>query len=86
METVQTNIRLIPGDKLLVRAIAVRLRLEPRFREQLKALLEEDPMPALKERVDKLEEQVGWLMATLMPLRGPLPAIRVPPSSSGSAA
>jgi hypothetical protein len=85
METVQTNIRLIPGDKLLVRAIAVRLRLEPRFRDQLKALLEEDPMPALKERVDKLEEQVGWLMATLMPLRGPLPTIRVPPSSSSAA-
>ena len=39
----------------------------------------------LGELSDKLEEQVGWLMATLMPLRGPLPTIRVPPSSSSAA-
>ena len=73
MQTVQTNIRLMPDDKLLVRAIAVRLRVEPRFREQLKALLEEDPMPALKDRIEKLEDQVGWLISSLAPVRAPLP-------------
>ena len=74
METVQTNIRLMPADKLLVRAIAVRLRLEPRFRDQLKALLDEDPVPALKDRIGKLEDQVGWLISTLTPIHEASPA------------
>jgi len=63
MNTVQTNVRVLPGDKPLVRAIAARLRLEPRFRDRLTSLLEEDPTPALQQRIEKLEEQVGWLLS-----------------------
>ena len=63
MNTVQTNVRVLPGDKPLVRAVAARLRIEPRFRDRLTALLEEDPGPALQLRVEKLEEQVGWLLS-----------------------
>jgi hypothetical protein len=63
MNTVQTNVRVVPGDKPLIRGIAARLRIEPRFRERLKALLEEDPAPALQERIERLEQQVGWLLS-----------------------
>jgi hypothetical protein len=63
MNTVQTNVRVLPGDKPLVRAIASRLRIEPRFRERLTALLDEDPGPALQARIEKLEEQVGCLLS-----------------------
>jgi hypothetical protein len=75
MNTVQTNVRVLPGDKPLVRAIAARLRLEPRFRDRLKSLLDEDPTPALQERLDRLEAQVGWLMSTA---DRPRPAFRAP--------
>jgi len=63
MNTVQTNVRVQPDDKPLVRAIAARLRIEPRFRDRLSSLLEEDPTPALQARIEKLEEQVGMLLA-----------------------
>jgi hypothetical protein len=63
MTTVQTNVRVNPGDKPLVRAIAARLRLEPRFRERLKALIDEDPAPALAARLDRVEALVDRLLA-----------------------
>jgi hypothetical protein len=63
MNTVQTNVRVLPGDKPLVRAVAARLRIEPRFRERLTTLLEDDPTPALEARIEKLEEQVGSLLS-----------------------
>lgn len=63
MSTIQTNVRVQPDDKPLVRAIAARLRLEPRFRERLRALLEDDPTPALKERIERLEEMVERLIS-----------------------
>jgi len=63
MTTVQTNVRVNPGDKPLVRAIAARLRLEPRFRERLKALIDEDPTPALAARLDRVEALVDRLLA-----------------------
>jgi hypothetical protein len=90
MNTVQTNVRVLPGDKPLVRAIAARLRIEPRFRDRLAALLEEDPAPALAARIDKLEEQVGWLMSSTEQARSAAyrPAQLVqprPPSHRGSA-
>ena len=62
MNTVQTNVRVQPNDKPLVRGIAARLRVEPRFRDRLRALLDEDPAPALQERIERLEEQVGLLL------------------------
>ncbi|HUK60829.1 MAG TPA: hypothetical protein VLV50_16480 [Stellaceae bacterium] len=62
MNTVQTNVRVPPGDKPLVRAIAARLRIEPRFRERLTALIEEDPGPALQQRIERLEERVDYLL------------------------
>jgi ATP phosphoribosyltransferase regulatory subunit HisZ len=64
MNTVQTNVRVPLGDKPLVRAVAARLRIEPRFRERLKALIEEDPTPALQQRIERLEEQVEWLLSS----------------------
>ena len=86
MNTVQTNVRVLPGDKPLVRAIAVRLRIEPRFRDRLTALLEEDPGPALQARIEKLEEQVGWLLSE--PQRTPYRATHIaparPPQHGGS--
>jgi hypothetical protein len=87
MNTVQTNVRVLPGDKPLVRAIAARLRIEPRFRDRLKSLIEEDPTPALQERIEQLEEKVGWLMSAAEQPRAPLrtshlaPA-RLPPGGS----
>ncbi|HXQ52891.1 MAG TPA: hypothetical protein VN802_17500 [Stellaceae bacterium] len=81
MNTVQTNVRVQPGDKPLVRAIAARLRIEPRFRDRLQALLEEDPAPALQERIEQLEEKVDWLLAAADHARTPLRA-----AVSGSAA
>jgi hypothetical protein len=63
MTTVQTNVRVNPGDKPLVRAIAARLRLEPRFRERLKALIDEDPTPALEARLERLEALIDRLLA-----------------------
>ena len=63
MKTVQTNVRVLPGDKPLIRALAARLRIEPRFHERLKSLLEEDSGTALQQRVEQLEEQVEWLVA-----------------------
>jgi hypothetical protein len=63
MTTVQTNVRVLAGDKPLVRAIAARLRAEPRFRDRLVTLLDEEQTPALHERIEKLEAQVDWLMS-----------------------
>ena len=63
MNTVQTNVRVPPGDKPVVRAIAARLRNDPRFRDRLKAVLDEDPSPALEARIEWLEEQVRRLLA-----------------------
>ncbi len=73
MNTVQTNVRVPPGDKPLLRAVAARLRIEPRFRERLKALIEEDPTPALQQRIERLEEQVEWLLGTAGAARRPMP-------------
>lgn len=93
MNTVQTNVRVLPGDKPLVRALAARLRVEPRFRDRLRSLLEEDPTPALQDRIERLEEQVGLLMSAANPAasqpRGPfrtnhLAPARLPPNG-GSA-
>ena len=80
MNTVQTNVRVLPGDKPLVRALAARLRIEPRFRDRLRSLLEEDPMPALQERIEKLEEQVGSLLSAASPPRGPFRAAHLAPA------
>jgi hypothetical protein len=80
MITVQTNVRVLPGDKPLVRAIAARLRLEPRFRDRLKALLDEDPTPALQERIEKLEEQVGFLLSSAGRSRSPFRASHLAPA------
>ena len=63
MNTVQTNVRVPPSDKPVVRAIAARLRTDPRFRERLKAVLDQDPSPALEARIEWLEEQVRRLLA-----------------------
>jgi hypothetical protein len=63
MTTVQTNVRVNPSDKPLVRAIAARLRIEPRFRERLKALIDEDPAPALAARLERVEALVDRLLA-----------------------
>jgi hypothetical protein len=89
MNTVQTNVRVPPGDKPLLRAIAARLRIEPRFRERLTSLIEEDPTPALQRRIERLEEQVDWLLGTAGAPRRALPprhAIEPRPSNGGPAA
>jgi hypothetical protein len=62
MTTVQTNVRVNPSDKPLVRAVAARLRIEPRFRERLKALIDEDPTPALAARLERVEALVDRLL------------------------
>ena len=89
MNTVQTNVRVPPSDKPLLRAIAARLRIEPRFRERLSALIEEDPTPALQQRIERLEEQVEWLLGATGVPRRPLPpliAAEVRPHTGGTAA
>jgi hypothetical protein len=73
MNTVQTNVRVNPGDKPLVRAIAARLRIEPRFRERLKALIDEDSTPRLEERLERLEATVDRLVADASPAVAALP-------------
>ena len=89
MNTIQTNVRVLPGDKPLVRALAARLRVEPRFRDRLRSLLEEDPMPALQARIEKLEEQVGSLISSASPPLGPfrtnhLASARLPPNGGAA--
>lgn len=63
MHTVQTNVRVPPDDKPIIRAIAVRLRNDMHFRERLQALLTEDPSPALEARIARLEAQVQRILA-----------------------
>ncbi len=63
MNTVQTNVRVPPDDKPVLRAIALRLRTDPRFGERLRLLLSEEPSPALEERIARLEEQMQRLLA-----------------------
>jgi hypothetical protein len=63
MNTVQTNVRVPPTDKPMIRAIAARLRTDPRFGDRLRLLLAEEPSPALEERIAKLEEQMRRLLA-----------------------
>jgi hypothetical protein len=63
MKNVQTNVRVLPGDQPLLRTVAMRLRMEPHFRNRLKGLVEDYPTPVSEERVEKLEEEVGWLLS-----------------------
>jgi len=63
MNTVQTNVRVPPGDKPVIRSIAVRLRTDPHFGERLRLLLAEEPSPALEERIARLEEQMRRLLS-----------------------
>jgi hypothetical protein len=63
MKTVQTNVRVPPDDKPVIRAIAARLRTDVRFGERLRELLSEDQSPALEERIARLEEQMRRLLA-----------------------
>jgi hypothetical protein len=89
MNTVQTNVRVPPGDKPLLRAVAVRLRIEPRFRERLAALIEEDPTPGLQQRIERLEEQVDYLLGTAAAPRRAMPpraAVEGHPLNGGTAA
>ncbi len=79
MKTVQTNVRVPPGDKPLVRTIAARLRIEPRFRDRLAALIEEDPAPALQQRIARLEEQVDYLLGTARTLGRATPRVAIEP-------
>ncbi|HUZ72301.1 MAG TPA: hypothetical protein VMU87_04895 [Stellaceae bacterium] len=64
MNTVQTNVRVPPDDKPVMRAIALRLRTDPRFADRLKQLLAEEASPALEERIARLEEQMQRLLAS----------------------
>jgi len=63
MANVQTNVRVPPNDRPVVCAVAARLRNDPRFRERLRLLLEEEASPALEERIARLEVQVRQLLA-----------------------
>lgn len=62
-KTVQTNVRVAEDDRLLIVALAQRLRNEPGFRDRLKGLLDSDDDTVLGERVKKLEKQVSWLLS-----------------------
>jgi hypothetical protein len=70
---VQTNVRVAPNDRALIVTMAQRLRSDPGFRDQVKALLDDSRAAVLSDRVKKLEEQVGWLLsgAIVMPRSAP---------------
>ena len=72
-KTVQANVRVAQSDRALIVTLAQRLRNDPGFREQVKALLEDDRSSVLSERVKKLEQQVHWLLsgAIVMPRSAP---------------
>jgi hypothetical protein len=72
-KTVQTNVRVVEADRALIVTLAQRLRGDPNFRAQVKALLDNDADSLLAERVKKLEQQVNWLLsgAIVMPRSAP---------------
>lgn len=84
MKSVQTNVRVAESDKALIVAAARRLRLEPSFRDRMKALLEEPGNLTFLDRIKKLEQQVSWLLsgAIVVPRQG----LRSPGSPSRLAA
>jgi hypothetical protein len=72
MKPVQTNVRVAECDKALIVAAAKRLRLEPSFRDRMKALLDDPANPTFADRIKKLEQQVSWLLsgAIVVPRHG----------------
>jgi len=72
MKSVQTNVRVAESDKALILAAARRLRLEPSFRDRMKALVDEPGDLTVLDRIKKLEQQVSWLLsgAIVVPRRG----------------
>jgi hypothetical protein len=88
MNTVQTNVRVPPDDKPVMRAIAARLRADTRFHERLKALLAEEASPALEARITRLEEQVRGLLGDAgegRGSRGPDPSCGTPATGNAEA-
>lgn len=64
MDTVQTNVRVAAEDKPLIVAVAARLRRDPAFRAQLRALLADQATATTEDRIKKLEQQVSGLLSS----------------------
>ncbi len=81
-KTVQTNVRVAQSDRTLIVTLAQRLRNDPEFREQVKALLDDGRGSAISDRVKKLEQQVGWLLSGAIVMPRSAPRLATPPGTS----
>jgi hypothetical protein len=83
-KTVQTNVRVVETDRILILALAQRLRSEAGFRERLRAFLEDDSGAVLADRVKKLEQQVSYLLsgAIVVPRSNPRHPTRPSPPTT----
>ena len=81
-KTVQTNVRVAQGDRTLIVTLAQRLRNEPGFRDQVKALLDDSRGGVLSDRVKKLEQQVGWLLSGAIVMPRSAPRLATPAGNS----
>jgi len=83
-KTVQTNVRVAQSDRTLIVTLAQRLRNEPGFREQVRALLDDGRSLALSDRVKKLEQQVGRLISGAIVMPRSTPRVAGGPGRAGS--
>jgi hypothetical protein len=81
-KTVQTNVRVAQSDRTLIVTLAQRLRSEPGFRDQVKALLDDGRGAVLSDRVKKLEQQVGWLLSGAIVMPRSAPRLATPAGNS----
>jgi hypothetical protein len=81
-KTVQTNVRVAQSDRSLIVTLAQRLRNDPEFRVQVKALLDDTHGSVLADRVKKLEQQVGWLLSGAIVMPRSAPRLAAPPGNS----
>jgi hypothetical protein len=78
-KTVQTNVRVVETDRVVIINLAQRLRTEAGFRDRLRAFLEDDSGSALADRVKNLEQQVSYLLSGAIVVPRSNPRVAAPP-------
>jgi hypothetical protein len=81
-KTVQTNVRVAQSDRALIVTLAQRLRNDPGFRDQVKALLDDSHGSVLSDRVKKLEQEVGRLLSGAIVMPRSTPRLATPAGNS----
>ena len=81
-KTVQTNVRVAQSDRALIVTLAQRVRNDPGFRDQVKALLDDSHGSVLSDRVKKLEQEVGRLLSGAIVMPRSTPRLATPAGNS----